>query len=97
MITSQAIAKELKKRGNKTVKMIFLNPKPALNVSVILRDGKGYNYPEEGKLTSRITVKEVCDYIQKKEFVKIYKDKVSKLKKKSLLKKVVKKFRKAIK
>ena len=102
MVTSQLIAKELKKRGNKTVKMVFLNPEPALNLSIIVREGDSYNYPEEGKLTNKDTTKSVCDYIQSKSPKPVKANLVAsevskkrvKMAKKSLLKKVIKKIKK---
>ena len=111
MVTSQLIAKELKKRGNKTVKMVFLNPEPALNLSIIVREGDSYNYPEEGKLTNKDTTKSVCDYIQSKSPKPVKANlvasevskwkgsrgdaavKKAKPKKKSILRKVIKKIK----
>ena len=61
-ITSQ-ISQELRKRGNKVIKMVFWNQTQG-NLSVFYKSGKIINYPAKGVLSPDLTIEEICDNIE---------------------------------
>lgn len=56
------LSQELRKRGNKAIKMLFWNEKQA-NLSIFYKSGKSVNYPKEGVLDADLTIEEICDNI----------------------------------
>ena len=62
------LSEELRKRGNKTIKMVFWNDAQG-NLSVVYRGGKSINFPSQGVLDPDLTVEQICDIIENYERV----------------------------
>jgi hypothetical protein len=57
------LSKELRERGNKAIKIIFWNDTQG-NLSVVYKDGRIINYPDEGVLDPELSISQICDNIE---------------------------------